>query len=269
MEIKLDMPYMKGEEVKRIQERLVIHGYKVSVDEIYGPKSAKAVQNFQKAKGLPVTGIVDDATMEALNKSPNALKPVYDDDLIEAATCWLRMMVGDEYIIGAQGHEVTEDYVNSRAKARPGYFTGDRKRWMLAEVSRAKSLGRHIYAEDCSGLFMKLNEMMGLIDINGDGTVDGKDDTTANGLFKNFCKQITAEEVRPLDIFFRVDSTGKAVHMAVLGTDGLYEAAGTVYGVVFRPFPDIWSRKTYNRMTGDFDNLKKWTHYGRLKIFIS
>lgn len=116
---------------------------------------------------------------------------------------------------------------------------------------------------------MKLNEMIGLIDINGDGVVNRKDDTTANGMFKNFCKQITANEVRPLDIFFRVDATGKAVHMAVLGSDGLYEAAGTAYGVVFRPFPDIWSRKTYNRMTGKIDNLKKWTHYGRLKIFIS
>ena len=61
----------------------------------------------------------------------------------------------------------------------------------------------------------------------------------------------------------------KAVHMAVLGSDGLYEAAGTAYGVVFRPFPDLWSRKTYNRMTGKIDNLKKWPHYGRLKIFIS
>ena len=269
MEIKLDNPYMRGEEVKHVQERLIVHGYKVSSDGVYGPKSVKAVEKFQNDKGFPTTGIVDNITMDALNMAPDISKLVYDDELINDATCWLRMMVGDEYIIGAQGHEVTADYVNARAKDRPGYFTGGRKNWMLAEVSRANSLGRHIYAEDCSGLFMKLNEMIGLIDINGDGVVNRKDDTTANGMFKNFCKQITANEVRPLDIFFRVDATGKAVHMAVLGSDGLYEAAGTAYGVVFRPFPDIWSRKTYNRMTGKIDNLKKWTHYGRLKIFIS
>ena len=55
------------------------------------------------------------------------------------------------------------------------------------------------------------------------------------------------------------------VHMAVVGTDGVYEAAGTAYGVVFRPWSDMFSRRTYNRMTGNFDALKPWTHYGRLK----
>ena len=53
--------------------------------------------------------------------------------------------------------------------------------------------------------------------------------------------------------------------MAVVGTDGVYEAAGTAYGVAFRPWADMFSRRTYNRMTGNFDTLKPWTHYGRLK----
>lgn len=116
MEIKLDNPYMRGEEVKHVQERLIVHGYKVSSDGVYGPKSAKAVEKFQKVKGFPTTGIVDDITMDALNMAPDISKLVYDDELINDATCWLRMMVGDEYIIGAQGHEVTADYVMREQK---------------------------------------------------------------------------------------------------------------------------------------------------------
>ena len=56
--------------------------------------------------------------------------------------------------------------------------------------------------------------------------------------------------------------------MAVVGTDGLYEAAGTAYGVVFRPWVDMYSRRTYNRMTGQFDTLKPWTHCARLKALM-
>jgi hypothetical protein len=51
----------KGSGVKTVQTLLGI-----KADGSFGPGTAKAVQDFQKKSGLPVTGIVDQATLRAL-----------------------------------------------------------------------------------------------------------------------------------------------------------------------------------------------------------
>jgi hypothetical protein len=51
----------KGSNVKTVQTLLGI-----KADGAFGPSTAKAVQEFQKKAGLPVTGIVDQATMKSL-----------------------------------------------------------------------------------------------------------------------------------------------------------------------------------------------------------
>ena len=51
----------KGESVKKVQELL---GLKADGD--FGPGTEKAVKAFQKNSGLPVTGVVDQATLKAL-----------------------------------------------------------------------------------------------------------------------------------------------------------------------------------------------------------
>ena len=57
----------RGEDVKRLQEKLAALGYLTgSVDGNYGPKTMAAVQSFQQASGLPVTGAADQATQAAL-----------------------------------------------------------------------------------------------------------------------------------------------------------------------------------------------------------
>ena len=53
----------KGTSVKNVQTMLGIKS-----DGAFGPGTAKAVQEFQKKSGLPVTGIVDQATFKALKK---------------------------------------------------------------------------------------------------------------------------------------------------------------------------------------------------------
>ena len=52
---------------------------------------------------------------------------------------------------------------------------------------------------------------------------------------------------------------GVAEHMAWLGKDGLYEAVGTAFGVVFRA--DIDDRTTLNRMTGKIETRPSWTEW--------
>lgn len=64
--LSLKQPFMQGEDVRQVQEALVKLGYKVDVDGIFGPATAKAVKQFQQDKNLTVDGIVGQATRTAL-----------------------------------------------------------------------------------------------------------------------------------------------------------------------------------------------------------
>ena len=55
-----------GVKVKLIQGWLYYHGFKLAVDGGFGKATQVQVRAFQKASGLPVTGVVDDATYAAL-----------------------------------------------------------------------------------------------------------------------------------------------------------------------------------------------------------
>lgn len=58
--------------VLHIQQRLVAHGFDVSMDGMRGPQTEAAIRAFQKKKGLLVDGVVGRFTMEALNDDPPA-----------------------------------------------------------------------------------------------------------------------------------------------------------------------------------------------------
>lgn len=66
----------KGPAVKRIQQRLTVHGFKVVADGAFGPKTTVAVRKFQKARKLHVDGVVGPQTTAYLNaksgKKPSA-----------------------------------------------------------------------------------------------------------------------------------------------------------------------------------------------------
>ncbi len=60
--------------VTTLQQDLAAAGYyKGEVDGIYGPQTVAAVEDLQKASGLPVTGAVDKATAAALDAKLQAL----------------------------------------------------------------------------------------------------------------------------------------------------------------------------------------------------
>ncbi|MGI6262168.1 MAG: spore cortex-lytic enzyme [Acutalibacteraceae bacterium] len=61
----------RGEEVRRIQQKLKDLGYEVgSVDGIFGLQTQKAVLDFQRKNGLNADGIVGQLTLAALGISP-------------------------------------------------------------------------------------------------------------------------------------------------------------------------------------------------------
>ena len=62
----------RGEDVKLAQEALKNLGHdigKTGADGIFGKKTEEAVKAFQELKGLKVTGIIDDATLKALEEA--------------------------------------------------------------------------------------------------------------------------------------------------------------------------------------------------------
>ncbi|MGC9528011.1 MAG: peptidoglycan-binding domain-containing protein, partial [Limnospira sp.] len=61
----------QGSQVAGLQQRLQVHGfYSSQVDSIFGPRTERAVEEFQASRGLAVTGEVDRVTWQALSADP-------------------------------------------------------------------------------------------------------------------------------------------------------------------------------------------------------
>lgn len=68
----------KGENVKLLQRALVALAYIVKVDGIYGPKTCRAVMDFQRAKGLAINGDATESTLRMLAVTVPAEAPEPD-----------------------------------------------------------------------------------------------------------------------------------------------------------------------------------------------
>lgn len=64
--LKLAEPLMHGDDVKAIQRLLNSHGAKLTVDGVYGPRTATEVKTFQKTHKLVADGVVGPKTRAAL-----------------------------------------------------------------------------------------------------------------------------------------------------------------------------------------------------------
>ncbi len=70
-------PGARRNQVRRIQEWLSLHGYRVALDRHYGVVTEEAVRRFQSDSGLSETGIVDEVTFSYLAWPLSAaLKPI-------------------------------------------------------------------------------------------------------------------------------------------------------------------------------------------------
>lgn len=55
-----------------VQTRVTAHGFPVTIDGIWDRPDIDALKSFQKAQGLPQTGVTDSATVKALKTNPDA-----------------------------------------------------------------------------------------------------------------------------------------------------------------------------------------------------
>lgn len=56
----------RGRRARRVQEWLSIHGFRAAIDEDFGAATERALQSFQRARGLTDTGKVDEETWSEL-----------------------------------------------------------------------------------------------------------------------------------------------------------------------------------------------------------
>lgn len=67
MSTRVDMPAMGKEDVRRAQQLLAEQGYQPGpIDGIYGPRTKAAVERFEQARGLPVTGRITTGLIDRL-----------------------------------------------------------------------------------------------------------------------------------------------------------------------------------------------------------
>ncbi|MDX1655038.1 MAG: peptidoglycan-binding protein [Candidatus Competibacteraceae bacterium] len=62
----LTRPYMQGEDIRLIQQKLIDRGFDMNADGIFGPLTDSAVTAFQRQQGLEPDGIVGPGTRRAL-----------------------------------------------------------------------------------------------------------------------------------------------------------------------------------------------------------
>lgn len=83
--------WSKGDDVKSVQQALQNLGMdigKTGVDGILGPNTQAAIKSFQELKGIDATGIVDEATLNALKEASSETKTLAGniDELIAGVT---------------------------------------------------------------------------------------------------------------------------------------------------------------------------------------
>lgn len=65
-ELAVEPNYMKGSDVRNLQQRLSKLGFSVQIDGIYGKSTESVIKKAQQKYGLPVTGVVDYKTWETI-----------------------------------------------------------------------------------------------------------------------------------------------------------------------------------------------------------
>ncbi len=184
-------------------------------------------------------------------------------DNIKRTVAIIASCAGGKYIFGAQGHRITKEFVESRKARYPSYFTNGRYEFLLDIGKRCDASGAWRfpadYAWDCSGLWWYAANK---------ANIYGKQmDTTANTLYHTYCVPVDKSELRMGDCVFYEDSSGKIVHMAIIGENGVVHEAMSGYtgvitgtGVNDRSAPRIVGSGTYKRGA--------WNRFGRPKIFL-
>lgn len=108
----------RGSMISDMQVRLQAAGYlKGGIDGVYGDDTTRAVRNFQKDRGIPVSGVIDEMTYAALRNVDGSSAPAPAPSSSSEETS----ADGSMYSIGDSGAEVTSI---QRKLKKMGYLDG-------------------------------------------------------------------------------------------------------------------------------------------------
>lgn len=238
----------KGDEVKAIQERLIVHGYasylgSYGADGSFGSKTESAIKAFQTANKLEPTGIVDKNTLIALEAEPTETPkedPEAPSDFAAGLVTWCHEKIGSAYVWGGNGQTNLTD---SQIRSMDTSITNAAR--SIAYIKALKDSGVSAYeCFDCSGLISRY--------MQNNGKVYQK--RNCDHLWA-MCTHLTAVDPAILiagDLLFR-GSDGDKYHVGVYVGDGwVIESRGRSYGVVKRGI--------------NASGISYWKYAGRLKI---
>jgi hypothetical protein len=169
--------------------------------------------------------------------------------------------VGGQYIFSGQGDRITVPFIDEVYKLYPDYFSDGRYEYFTEIAKTSMQEGWDFpqdYCWDCSGLWWwAVNEL---------GYYPEYTDRTASDTYNDYCTPVTKDELKPGDIAFMQDDSGKIVHMGIVGCHGyIYEAVGGFCGVVKKRTID---RRAYNDIVrGGVLLFDDWNLFGRPLIF--
>jgi cell wall-associated NlpC family hydrolase len=233
--LRLQDPYMRGDDVLHAQERLNVHGYTVTADGIFGAKTDAAVRAFQLAKSLTVDGAIGPKTLAALDAEPEERR---DPDVVSALKADFRLylfeQLGNIYVWGGNGQTAITDSIIKGMENSTANYSRAVKAWKVRLAAGQSSIRMF----DCSGLISRW--------LQDHGYATSR--RNCNALYA-MCSPVSLTDIQPLDLVFRGTATDKT-HIGVYMGDGLViEAQGRDYGVVIRGI-----------------NLGNWRYAGRLNI---
>jgi cell wall-associated NlpC family hydrolase len=235
--LRLTSPYMSGDDVKHAQERLNIHGAKLTVDGIFGKNTYIATREFQAAQGLTIDGIIGKKTLAALDADPKVepVKPVVDEELRKDFISYLYKQIGNIYCWGGNGEDASESAINSMENSSANKT---RAKNFLAKQKKAGVQNIKMY--DCSGLISRWLQDHGL----------AKKKRNCDHLW-SMCTAVQKTELEACDLLFR-GTDGDKTHVGVyVGNGMVIESRGRDYGVVIRPIDE----------TAGY-----WQYFGRLNV---
>lgn len=251
--------------VKQYKDVLVALGYLTkSTHSYFGRDTEKAVYTFQCEHELVLDGIINQNTSAAIisafktyiktNYGTQIIKhldptkyPYISSDILSAINMSLQdetpvrielvkldlkwIMPHGLYVFGYNLYTsdlvpmpITKDGIRKQASRYPGYYTNGRLEYQLNYINECAEKGIYLSGCDCSGKEVGLYRKLGIFPPTWD--------CKAHWLYHSYCSGISESSLRPGDLLFKRNSSGRITHVAMyLGSGYVSEAVGTAYGI--------------------------------------
>lgn len=98
---------------KWLQERLIAHGHSIQPDGVVGPATKSALVEFQRRMLLPITGVADDVTVQALRLDPKTHAANKVAAPLEAMPPWMEEMHRRKGLHEARDNRTLTDWLRA------------------------------------------------------------------------------------------------------------------------------------------------------------